>query len=228
MVLTEVLESHGNVFRSELGQSRSIVAVIPVDASVTPIFCKARPVPYSLRDNVDKELTRLQEADAIEPVQFSDWAAPIVSVLKPDGSVRICGDYKITTNKAAKTEAYPLPRTEDLFAKVSGGKTFSKLDICSAYQQIPLQESSQEYVTINTPKGLFVNKQLSFGVYSAPAIFQRIMDGLLRDIPSTVVYIDDILVTGSILKKSISKSCRLCCQGLRKRDSHSRKRNANS
>ena len=195
--LTEVLESHGNVFRSELGQSRSIVAVIPVDASVTPIFCKARPVPYALRDKVDKELTRLQEADVIEPVQFSDWAAPIVSVLKPDGSLRICGDYKITINKAAKAESYPLPRAVDLFAKVSGGKTFSKLDIRSAYQQIPLQESSQECVTINTPKGLFRYKRLPFGVHSAPAIFQRAMEGLLRDIPSTVVYIDDILVTGS-------------------------------
>ena len=146
---------------------------------------------------VENELNRLESEGIIEPVQFSDWAAPFIPVLKPDGSVRICGDYKLTVNKAAKLDPYPLPRIEDLFARLAGGKKFTKLDIAHAYQQIPLDKESKESVTINTHKGLFRYNRLPFGVHSAPAIFQSVMEGLLRDIPPTVVYIDDILITGT-------------------------------
>lgn len=65
-----------------------------------------------------------------------------------------------------------------------------------AYQQVPLSEESNCYMTINTHKGLFQYNWMPFGVHSAPAIFQRAMEGLLSDISSTVVYIDDILITG--------------------------------
>ena len=89
-----------------------------------------------------------------------------------------------------------MPKIEDLFARLAGGKKFSKLDIAHAYQQIPLDEDSKHSVTINTPKGLYKYNRLPFEVHSAPAIFHRAMEGLLRDIPSTVVNLDDILVTG--------------------------------
>ena len=91
----------------------------------------------------------------IEPVQFFKWAAPIIPVMKPDGKVRVCGDYKVTVNRAAKVDKYPIPKIEDLFNSLSGGKRFSKIDLSHAYMQIELDESSKEYVTINTHKGLF-------------------------------------------------------------------------
>ena len=61
-----------------------------------PMFCKARPVPYSMKGKGDTELDKLVEQGVLKPVQHSDYASPIVSVLKPDGSVRICADYKRT------------------------------------------------------------------------------------------------------------------------------------
>ena len=60
-------------------------------------------------------------------MQFSDRAAPIVPAIKPDGSVRICGDYRVTVNAVSKVEAYPLLRVDDLFTALSGGKLFSNL-----------------------------------------------------------------------------------------------------
>ena len=89
---------------------------------------------------MEAQLDKLEAAGIITPVQFSQWAAPIVPVLKRDGSIRICGDYKVTVNLAAKTDTYPLPKIDDLFASLSGGKLFSKVDLASAYQQILLDE----------------------------------------------------------------------------------------
>nr|VZI36332.1 unnamed protein product [Spirometra erinaceieuropaei] len=79
-----------------------------------PRFFKARTVPYAVAPKVEEELDRLQKADVIEPVQYSEWAAPIVPVLKSDGSVHICGDYKLIINSATKLNPYTPPRIEDL------------------------------------------------------------------------------------------------------------------
>ena len=103
--------------------------------NVNPCFYRARAVPHALKVKVEQALQQLMDQKVIEPVAMSDWAAPIVPVLKPDGSIRICGDYKITINKAAKQDVYPLPRVEDLFATLAGGKSFTKLDLAHAYTQ---------------------------------------------------------------------------------------------
>ena len=149
-----------------------------------------------MRDKVNEELQRLEQAGIIEPVEFSEWAALIVPVLKRDGTIRICGDYKLTINHAAKPERYPLPKIEDLFTQLSRGKRFTKLDLAHAYQQIPLTEDSKSYLTINTLKGLYRYNRLPFGVRSAPFIFQRTIEGIPRGISKVAVYIDDVLITG--------------------------------
>ena len=195
--LTEVLQRHPHVFDEGLGTLRGFKAKICVDPSATPRFCKARPVPYAMRAMVEKELDRLVQQEILEPVQFADWAAPIVPVLKSDKkSLRICGDFKMTVNSASKLDAYPIPRIEDLFARLSGGVCFSKLDLSQAYLQLELEEDSKQFVVINTHKGLFRYNRLPFGISSAPGIFQRTMESLLQNIPSVIVYLDDILIAG--------------------------------
>ena len=133
--LEKVLRKHPDVFREELGLLRGATAKINIQSEPTLKFFKACTVSYFLREKVDKELQRLQDQEIISPVTFSDWAAPIVPVLKTDGNVRICGDYKVTVNPVAHSDAYPLPRVEDLFADLAGGKVFSKFDL--AHQAEP-------------------------------------------------------------------------------------------
>lgn len=58
---------------------------------------------------MEEELERLQQWGIIELVQFSDWAVPVVPVEKSDGSIRIRGDYKVTVNREAKLDKYPIP-----------------------------------------------------------------------------------------------------------------------
>ena len=70
----------------------------------------------------------------------SDWAAPIVVVPKGDGQIRLCGDYKVTVNKSLEVDQYPLPRPYELFAALSGGVKFSKIDLTHTYQQIILDQ----------------------------------------------------------------------------------------
>ena len=185
-----ILDRHSSVFKDELGQVQGVTAKLHVKPNSQLKFYRARPVPYALRMKVETELDRLTEAEVLQPIEFSDWAAPIVPVVKRDGSVRICGDYKLTANQVTSTDTYPLPRIEDLFASLSGGKVFSKLDLAHAYQQVPLDEESKKFTTVNTHKGLYRYTRLPFGIASAPSIFQRIMDSILQGLPHVCVYLN--------------------------------------
>ena len=69
---------------------------------------------------IEDELDRLVSLGILQPVQFSDWAMPIVRVLKSDKGVRICGDFKVTVNPVLRLDRYPIPRIEDLFTTLGG------------------------------------------------------------------------------------------------------------
>ena len=133
-------------------------------------------MPYSLKKDIEQDLNRLVKLGIIERVKFSKWVAPLVPVPTTDGSVHLCGDYKVTINPVLQVDQYLMPTAEDLFATLAGGTVFSKLNPSQAYQQVLLEPSSGKYVTTNTHKGLYQYTHLPFGVASAPALFQQIMD----------------------------------------------------
>ena len=195
--LEKVLSKHAVVFSKKLGTLKGYKAKLYVDPEAKPKFFKPRTVPFAMKPLVETELNRLESEGTISPVQFSKWAAPIVPVMKQNGTVRVCGDYKVTINQALQIDSYPLPRVEELFASLAGGKHFTKLDMSQAYLQLELEEESKPYVTVNTHKGLFQYNRLPFGVSTAPAIFQRCMENLFQGCKGVCVYLDDILVTGS-------------------------------
>lgn len=129
----DVLAKYPELFKDELGLPKGTAASLELKPEAKPRFCKPRPIPYAYKEKVETELKKLQREGIIEPVAFSEWAAPIVPVLKQNGSMRICGDYRLTVNQAIKRDSYPLPRIEDIFASMAGGQTFSKLDLSQAY-----------------------------------------------------------------------------------------------
>ena len=87
-----------------------------------PRFCWARPVPCAMKTGVEKELVRLENQGIFKRMAYSQWAAPIVPVVKNDnGVIRIYEDYKQTVNAVAPCDSYPIPRTEDIFATLRGG-----------------------------------------------------------------------------------------------------------
>ena len=113
-----------------------------------PVFLKARPIPYSLREKVERELDRLQKDGVISRVDWSDWATPIVVVPKPNGTIRLCGDFKMTINPVLKVDEYPLPKMDDIFAALGKGVFFSKIDLQWAYLHIHAITST--YVNYST------------------------------------------------------------------------------
>ena len=192
-----MLGRYEQVFSEGLGIFHGRKAKIEVDPTAKPRYCKARPLPYAMRPLVEEELDRLVAEGILEPVTHSEWATPVVAVLKSDKkTVRLCGDFRMSVNPVAKLDRYPIPNVEDLFANLKQGRLFTKLDLRHAYQQLPLEEDLRKYVVINTTKGLFRYTRLPFGISSAPAIFQREMEHLLKGIPGVIAYIDDILITG--------------------------------
>ncbi|KAL7839170.1 hypothetical protein SRHO_G00258280 [Serrasalmus rhombeus] len=112
--LETVLKRHSAVFSDQLGTMKGVKARLTLRPNSVPKFCPPRNVPYALRPRVEAELKRLTELGVISPVAHSDWATPVVPVNKKDGTVRLCGDFKVTLNPALCIDKYPIPRIEDL------------------------------------------------------------------------------------------------------------------
>ena len=192
-----LVDKYGELFLDELGTIKSFQAELRVEPQDRPKFFKAHSVPYALRLPIEEELDRLEREGIINKVTHSEWATPVVAVPKPDGRVRLCGDFKVTVNPSLSVDQYPLPKVDDLLATLAGGKQFMKLDLTQAYLQLALHQDSKEYCTINTHRGLYRFNRLPFGIASAPALFQKTMDTILQGAPGAMCYIDDILVTGA-------------------------------
>ena len=101
-----------------------------VREEATPKFLKPRPVAYAPREQVEQELERLTSIGVIKPIPYIEWAAPIVPVIKSNGDVRIC---KVTVNQCLDIKQYPLPKIDDLYAKLQGGQKFTTMDLSEAF-----------------------------------------------------------------------------------------------
>ena len=168
--LKKVIADHPSIFAPSLGLCTKTKAHLQLRDGVQPKFFKARPVPFSRIDAVDRELQRLEDLKIVTKVDYSDWATPIVVVQKPNGKVRICGDNRATVNPCLHVQQHPIPRIEELFVRLQGGTHLSKLDMRDAYLQIELDDETKQLLVINTHKGLYRYNRLSFGPSPAPAV----------------------------------------------------------
>lgn len=94
-----------------------------------------------------------------------------MTVPKKNGELRVCGDYKATINKHLKDFHYPIPTPKSIFEKLRGNRYFFKLDMRSAYHQIPLDEQSSRLCAWSTHKGIYKVKRMPFGIKPASGIY---------------------------------------------------------
>jgi hypothetical protein len=207
--VVELLEKYPRLFDSKYGVIPDIKGQLYLKEGAVPKCCKARPVPFALRDKVKSELDRLMSEEIITKVNSSNWSTPMVVVHKKNGSVRLCGDFKVTVNPQIRVDQHPIPRIEEIFNSLSGSKYFSKLDICNAFLNLEMEENSKELLTLVTNWGLYRFNRLAFGVASSPAIWQRTIEQILDGIAGTQVYMDDILVMGKTKSEHLENLTRV-------------------
>ncbi|VDP95701.1 unnamed protein product [Echinostoma caproni] len=184
------------VFEKGLGHCIRTKATLTLVDGAKPVFRTRRLVPYAALPLVDAELKRRESLGILAPIPHSAWAAPIVVVKKANGELRICADYSTGLNTALNPNHYMLPVPEDLFTVLKGGTCSAKLDLSEAYFQIEVDQECQPLLT-STHRGLFKFTRLPFGVKTAPAIFQQIVDTMLPGLPGTAAYLDDISAVGT-------------------------------
>lgn len=191
-----VVAKYGEIFKEELGKYRGDPVAIQLKSNAIPKFLKARPVPFAIKDRVEQEIDRLVKENVLRPVSFSEWATPVVPIIKKNGAVRLCGDYRSTVNQATESDTYPMPTASEVFAIISGGKFYTTLDLDRAYTQVVVTDATARLLTLNTCKGLYTVHRLAFGVKACPGIFQRLMTALLAGVPGVAVLIDDVIISG--------------------------------
>ena len=130
----------------------------------------------------------------IEPSQ-APFAAPILFVKKADGSLRLCIDFR-KLNEITRKDRYPLPLIDELLARLSKAKVYTKLDIRQAFHRIRMDPESEELTTFRTRYGSYKCKVLPFGLTNGPATYQRYMNDVLFDYLDNfcTAYLDDILI----------------------------------
>lgn len=141
----------------------------------------------------------------ITPIQTSEWASPVVVVMKKNNDIRLVIDCKVSINKLIIPNTYPLPVSQDIFASLAGCKVFCSLDLEGAYTQLSLSKRSRKFMVINTIKGLYTYNRLPQGASSSASIFQQVMDQVLQGIENVCVYLDDVLIAGKDLKDCKAK-----------------------
>ncbi|KAF8748754.1 hypothetical protein RHS01_10600 [Rhizoctonia solani] len=163
-----------------------------LDAKLTPgpIYGMTDAESKALKQHIDKELA----TGKIRP-STSSTGAPVMFVKKADGSLRLVVDYQ-KLNDVTHKNVYPLPRQDDLMAKLRHAKIFTKLDLRWGYNNVRIKEGDEWKTAFRTKYGLFEYLVMPFGLTNAPAAFQHFMNNLFRDLidVTVVIYLDDILI----------------------------------
>lgn len=199
-----------------------------------PIKQRYRPRNPAMQQVINDEVNKMLSEGVIEP-SSSAWSSPVVIVRKPDNTKRFCVDFR-RLNAVTVKDAYPLPQIQATLDKLRGAQYLSTLDLKSGYWQIPLAEESKPLTAFTVPgRGLLQFTVMPFGLHSAAATFQRLMDGVLGPElePNVFVYLDNVIIASKTftdhinhlrnvftrlraarLKVNISK-CKFCVPSLR-------------
>ncbi|KAL0192088.1 hypothetical protein M9458_010384, partial [Cirrhinus mrigala] len=181
--LQHLVGQFSDVFSSRPGQTN----VIQHDIRMPPgVIVRQRPyrVPEARRQAIEEEVQEMLMLGVIEP-SCSPWSSHIVMVPKPDGTLRFCNDFR----------RYPMPRVNELLDRLGRARYISTLDLTKGYWQVPLTPSAKLKTVFSTPSGHWQYRTLPIGLHGAPAMFQRMMDIILRPHQAyAAAYLDDVVV----------------------------------
>ncbi|KAJ1113559.1 hypothetical protein NDU88_001801 [Pleurodeles waltl] len=137
------VEEFKEVFNEKLGCLTKYTHQIRLKEGSVPVASKVRPVPISLKEDVEREIKGLCVEGIIEPVESSEWISPIVVARKQPGELRLCIDLR-NVDRCVVSDQFPLPNISEMVTMLSGSKYFSKFDLTSAYRQIKFHPDSRD------------------------------------------------------------------------------------
>ena len=174
-----------------------------IDPNQKPI----KQAPYRLNPYktqiMDKEVQYLLDNGLAEE-SISPWASPCILVPKADGTFRFCTDFR-KVNNVTIMDSFPLPLIEELLDRVGKSKIITTLDLNKGYWQIPLTTRAKEISSFITPRGLYSYTVLSFGLCNSAATFQRVINHVIRGLPGTAAYIDDLVVMADTKEQHVER-----------------------
>ena len=156
------------------------------------------------REAMEKYITESVAAGLIRP-SSSPVGAGFFFVEKKDKTLRPCIDYTGLNDITVKNR-YPLPLIDSAFSPLHSARVFSKLDLRNAYHLIRIKEGDEWKTAFNTHLGHFEYLVMPFGLTNAPAVFQGLVNDVLRDLlnKTVFVYIDDILIFSSSMEEHVT------------------------
>ena len=188
-------------FKDQFAKDETTIGTMPLTqmsidtGDSDPISQKPYPVAMKHYQWVKEEINKLLEAGVIRN-SHSSWSAPIIVVPKGDGGKRLVIDYR-TLNKVTRKFVWPMPKVEDIFSQLNDAKYFSTLDLRAGYHHIGLTTDSIPKTAFTSPFGKYEYIKVPFGLAQAPAYFQELMTGVLKDLPFAMAYLDDIIIYSS-------------------------------
>ena len=192
--LLQLLQKFEHLFDGTIGTWETEPVDLELkDPNVKPYHAKPYPVPHSQERKLREEVDRFVKYGILREINRSEWACPMFTIAKPDGSLRSLADLR-ELNKVIKRKPYPLPKITDMLQRLEGFMYASSLDLNMGYYHILLTPNSSRLCTIVLPWGKYEYLRLPMGLCNSPDIFQEKMSKLMQGLDFARAYLDDLLV----------------------------------
>ena len=149
-----------------------------------------------IKEEIERQVEKMKEQNIVVP-STSPYNSPVVLCKKKDGTFRFAIDYR-KLNKITKPMSYPLPNLNDVFDAIGNAKanTFSVLDLCQGFWQIPLNSQAREKCAFVTHSGVYEWTRMPFGLRNSSITFSRVLGQVLQGLnwKNVLAYVDDILI----------------------------------
>ena len=179
-------------YTSQFRKDETSIGMTSLTGTPEPVSQKPYPITVKHCQWVKDEIEKLLTTNMIQGSQ-SSWSVTIIVVPKGDGGQCLVIEY-CTLNKVTRKFIWPMPKVEDIFSQLNGVKYFSTLDLQARYHYIPLDEASIPKTAFTSPFGKYEYIKGPFGLIQAPAYFQELMTGILKDFNFAIAYLDIIIV----------------------------------
>lgn len=196
--LMKLMNQYRHVFAKSLGEL-GCTDMIRMDISEVPnsVPVNARPYKTSPTDRrVISDILHEWKKAGIISDSTSTYASPVLLVNKASGEKILCVDYR-KLNQQTVTHPFPMPDIDAQLGSLAHGLIFTTLDLSNGFLQIPLTDEAKDKTAFVTEKTVARFERMPFGLKGAPAVFQRLMSIVFKDLRDAGVvntYLDDIII----------------------------------